>query len=141
MTSRMISEVKNATLVFVGETHENPEHHRLQLDVTPDIGRARADMTKVRQLLFNLLSNACKFTDKGTITLGVASFTRDNREWIRYQVRDSGIGMDAAKIAQLFTPDRSAEILDAVANAAGAVLGAWFAVRYCVTRKMSGRPS
>lgn len=31
--SRMISEVKNATLVFVGETHENPEHHRLQLDV------------------------------------------------------------------------------------------------------------
>ena len=44
-----------------------------------DIGRMRADLTKVRQTLFNLLSNSCKFTEKGVITLRVARGARPSR--------------------------------------------------------------
>ncbi len=45
----------------------------LEVDCPPDIGTMRADLTKVRQTLFNLLSNASKFTEKGVITLRCGS--------------------------------------------------------------------
>ena len=50
----------------------NLKGNRLEVDSPPNIGTMRADLTKVRQVLFNLLSNACKFTEKGTITLRVS---------------------------------------------------------------------
>jgi PAS domain S-box-containing protein len=93
----MIQDVVS-TIVPLVEKNGN----RLQVEIAPDIGRARADMTKVRQLLFNLLSNACKFTDKGAITLRAECFSRDHREWVRYQVRDSGIGMTPEQLGKLF---------------------------------------
>jgi signal transduction histidine kinase len=43
-----------------------------------------ADLTKVRQALFNLLSNACKFTEQGTVSLAVARETADGEEWLRF---------------------------------------------------------
>jgi CheY-like chemotaxis protein/anti-sigma regulatory factor (Ser/Thr protein kinase) len=58
----------------------------------------RADMTKVRQALFNLLSNACKFTERGTVSLTV---TADGGE-IAFSVRDTGIGMTAEQVERLF---------------------------------------
>ena len=61
-----------------------------------------ADATCVRQCLFNLLSNACKFTDRGTITLAADRETADGRDWIVFRVRDSGIGLTAAQTARLF---------------------------------------
>jgi signal transduction histidine kinase/CheY-like chemotaxis protein len=53
--------------------------NRLEVICPPDIGRMRADLTKVRQTLFNLLSNACKFTEKGTITLRADRGARTSR--------------------------------------------------------------
>ena len=58
-----------------------------------DIGSMRADQTKVRQGLFNLLSNAAKFTENGTITLEAVRDTENGVDWISYNVSDSGIGM------------------------------------------------
>ena len=69
----------------------------------PDtVGAMRADLTKVRQALFNLLSNACKFTDQGTITLAVAREGIDGRETMVFHVTDTGIGMTSEQLAKLF---------------------------------------
>jgi signal transduction histidine kinase/AmiR/NasT family two-component response regulator/HPt (histidine-containing phosphotransfer) domain-containing protein len=72
----------------------------LRIDLAPDVPRwVRADPTRVRQILFNLLSNALKFTHEGEILLAVRS-GHDGR--IDFQVSDTGIGMDEATQARLF---------------------------------------
>lgn len=76
--------------------------NKLELRKSPDLGTMRADLTKVRQTLFNLLSNASKFTEKGTITLSAESFTQVGTPWIRIGVRDTGIGMTAEQMGRLF---------------------------------------
>ena len=63
-----------------------------------------ADLTKVRQSLFNLLSNASKFTQNGTITLDAAPVLRDDDRWIAFRVSDTGIGMTQEQIDKLFQP-------------------------------------
>jgi signal transduction histidine kinase/DNA-binding response OmpR family regulator len=67
-----------------------------------DLGAMRADLTKVRQSLFNLLSNACKFTEQGTITLAVSGETMDEEAWITFRVTDTGIGMTPEHTGRLF---------------------------------------
>src|SRR5437879_6782247 len=62
----------------------------------------RADITKVRQILFNLLSNACKFTCHGTVAVNVEQVKVENRDWIQFQVRDNGIGISAKQKENLF---------------------------------------
>ena len=64
-----------------------------------DIGAMRADVTKLRQSLFNLLSNASKFTENGTITLSVA---RPEPGWVSFSVSDTGIGMTPKQQTKLF---------------------------------------
>jgi CheY-like chemotaxis protein len=75
-----------------------------RLDVTcPDaLGTMRADLTKVRQALFNLLSNACKFTERGTVGLAVARQELAGQDWIVFRVSDTGIGMTPEQLAKLF---------------------------------------
>jgi signal transduction histidine kinase len=81
--------------------------NRLEVQCDPEVGEMRADLTKVRQALFNLLSNACKFTERGTVTL------RARREldahWIMFDVSDTGIGMTAEQIGRLFQEFSQAE--------------------------------
>ncbi len=76
--------------------------NRLLLDVAPEIGPMRADLTKVRQVLFNLLSNASKFTHNGVIELRVRPEHLDGRDWIAFHVQDSGIGMTKEQAARIF---------------------------------------
>jgi signal transduction histidine kinase len=71
-----------------------------------DVGTAHADQTKVRQTLFNLLSNAAKFTDHGTITLTVK---REPEEWLIFAVSDTGIGMTEEQLGRLFEAFSQAE--------------------------------
>lgn len=72
----------------------------LAVAVASDCGRMRADLTKVRQTLFNLLSNAAKFTENGTIRL-TASRSPDSQR-LFFDVADTGIGMTPAQLARLF---------------------------------------
>jgi signal transduction histidine kinase len=71
-----------------------------------DIGTIPADQTKVRQTLFNLLSNAAKFTDHGTISLTVE---RKPDDWITFAVTDTGIGMTEEQLGRLFEAFSQAE--------------------------------
>jgi Amt family ammonium transporter len=68
----------------------------------------RADQTKVRQVLFNLLSNACKFTERGSVTLRVSKSDSSTFS-IQFEVIDTGIGMSAEQIARLFQPFSQAD--------------------------------
>jgi signal transduction histidine kinase len=76
----------------------NKNGNQLALEVAPEIGSMRADVTKVRQALFNLLSNASKFTDKGSITLRARRQGAD----LVFDVIDSGIGMTPEQVGRLF---------------------------------------
>ncbi len=75
----------------------------LTVNCPPNIGHMEADVTKVRQCLFNLLSNACKFTEGGELWLSVARAQDDTGEWILLSVKDSGIGMTPEQLSKLFT--------------------------------------
>ena len=66
------------------------------------LGNMHADLTKVRQVLLNVLSNACKFTERGAITLQVSREGKDGSEWITFRVTDTGIGMATEQLDKLF---------------------------------------
>ena len=68
----------------------------------PDVGQLREDITKVRQVLLNLLSNAAKFTEKGTVSLDVTRENDVTGTWVVFRVRDTGIGMTPEQLGKLF---------------------------------------
>jgi signal transduction histidine kinase len=76
----------------------------LLLECPPGLGTMRADQTKVRQTLFNLLSNAAKFTDKGLIRLSVRRSLLDDAQaqTVQFSVSDNGIGMTSEQLGKLF---------------------------------------
>jgi signal transduction histidine kinase len=65
-------------------------------------GTMHADQMRLRQALLNLMSNANKFTERGTITIDVRPRQENGREWITLAVTDTGIGMTAEQIGKLF---------------------------------------
>jgi signal transduction histidine kinase len=65
----------------------------LEVHCDINLGYMHVDMVKVRQALFNLLSNACKFTENGTVTLNVARSYKDGIDWVSFTVSDTGIGI------------------------------------------------
>ncbi|MDD2708169.1 MAG: response regulator [Verrucomicrobiae bacterium] len=81
----------------------------LRQEISPDIGSMRADLTKIRQGLFNLLSNACKFTRQGTVTLRAFREIKEQTAWIVMQVSDTGIGITPEQMEKLFQPFSQAD--------------------------------
>jgi signal transduction histidine kinase/CheY-like chemotaxis protein len=67
-----------------------------------DLGNMTADMVKMRQVLFNLLSNATKFTQNGTLTLSASIKRSGGQEMVHFAVRDTGIGMTPEQMGRLF---------------------------------------
>jgi CheY-like chemotaxis protein/anti-sigma regulatory factor (Ser/Thr protein kinase) len=76
--------------------------NQLRVEVDPSLGEMRADLTKVRQALFNLLSNAAKFSHEGEIVLRVKKESVDGEDWVRLAVSDSGIGILPEKLDRVF---------------------------------------
>jgi PAS domain S-box-containing protein len=76
--------------------------NRLILSTAGMPGVMASDRTKVRQILLNLLSNACKFTKQGVVRLEANRFMKDGAEWARFIVTDTGIGMSPEQLARLF---------------------------------------
>jgi PAS domain S-box-containing protein len=81
----------------------------LDVQIASEVDVMYADAMKVRQCLLNLLSNACKFTDHGTISVTVTRETTATDDWLLFQVQDTGIGMTTAQLAKLFQPFTQAD--------------------------------
>jgi PAS domain S-box-containing protein len=83
--------------------------NQLRVERGEAVGRAHQDLTKLRQSLLNLLSNAAKFTREGTVTLMAERSVRDGSDWLTLSVRDSGIGIAADKLDRVFEEFGQAE--------------------------------
>lgn len=84
--------------------HPLMEHstNTLTVKCPTNLGTMSADAAKVRQSLLNLLSNACKFTELGSITLEATSVYDKQIEWLLFRVADDGIGMTPAQMRSVF---------------------------------------
>jgi PAS domain S-box-containing protein len=93
----VIQEVCDAMKPLM-QRNENTFH----LLCDPNLGVMETDVTRLRQCLWNLLGNACKFTRGGTVTLTVKRFQQENGEWLEFAVSDTGIGMTSEQVSRLF---------------------------------------
>ena len=102
----------------------------LQVTCPTDLGIMRADLTKVRQSLFNLLSNAAKFTKEGGIALDVSRECSDDREWMCFRITDTGIGMTPEQLVKLFQTFSQADT-STTRKFGGSGLGLALTRRFC----------
>jgi signal transduction histidine kinase/CheY-like chemotaxis protein len=93
----VINEIKNTV-----EPLLDKNANQLKVECADGLPRMRADLTKLRQVLFNLLSNASKFTDHGTITLTVSAEEVGGTDRMTFRVKDTGIGMSQEQIGKVF---------------------------------------
>jgi len=84
-------------------------HNRIQVVTARDPGTIWTDAAKLRQILLNLLSNACKFTASGTITVESDRFVAEGKDQVSFIVSDTGIGIDADKLPRIFEAYRQGD--------------------------------
>ncbi|MDM8545326.1 sensor histidine kinase [Candidatus Venteria ishoeyi] len=77
-------------------------HNQFILNMTDEVEFMYSDPMRIRQVLFNLLSNAAKFTKKGSITLTIRKQQRGKVPWLVFNVQDSGIGITKAQQQKIF---------------------------------------
>ena len=94
---RLVDEVVG-TARSLAEQNKN----RLTVECPSDIAPLYVDALHLRQILLNLLSNACKFTKDGEVSLRVIPATAEGRAWLDFVVSDSGIGMTPEQLSKLF---------------------------------------
>jgi PAS domain S-box-containing protein len=93
-------------------------------------GEMHQDVTKVRQMLLNLLSNAAKFTENGTVALHVERDCGETGEEVVFRVRDTGIGMTQEQLGRLFQPFTQADA-STTRRYGGTGLGLTITRRFC----------
>jgi signal transduction histidine kinase len=130
----LINEVLDLSKIEAGKLELNPEpvnlvrlidevvgtagqlaeknHNRLVVEAQENLGALNADSMRLKQILLNLLSNACKFTKEGEVALRVRKVA-DGRDWIELAVADNGIGLTAEQQAKLFQEFTQADSLTA----------------------------
>jgi signal transduction histidine kinase len=105
--ARLVDEVIG-TAGQLAEKNKN----RLMVEAQENVGALTADSMRLKQILLNLLSNACKFTKEGEVALRVRKVA-DGRDWIELAVADTGIGLTAEQQAKLFQDFTQADSLTA----------------------------
>ena len=95
----------------IGTARQLAEQHknRLALETEENLGALTVDPMRLRQILLNLLSNACKFTKQGEVALRARRLA-DGHDWIEFAVADTGIGMTAEQLAKLFEEFAQADV-------------------------------
>ena len=110
-------------------------HNKLNVECGENLDSMHADLTKVRQAMFNLISNAAKFTENGTITLSVHRERAADGDWVSFSVADTGIGVAADKLGKLFKEFTQADA-STTRKYGGTGLGLAITQRFC--RMMGG---
>jgi signal transduction histidine kinase len=105
--ARLIDEVIG-TAGQLAEKNKN----RLVVEAPENVGKLTADSMRLKQILLNLLSNACKFTKEGEVALRVRKVA-EGRDWVELAVADTGIGLTAEQLAKLFQDFTQADSLTA----------------------------
>jgi signal transduction histidine kinase len=105
--TRLIDEVIG-TAGQLAEKNKN----RLIVEAQEAVGALNADPMRLKQILLNLLSNACKFTKEGEVALRVRKVA-DGHDWVDLAVADTGIGLTAEQQAKLFQDFTQADSLTA----------------------------
>jgi PAS domain S-box-containing protein len=77
-------------------------HNRFEAHCPDDLGSMHTEPMRIRQILLNLLSNACKFTENGDVSLTAGRDRADGGDWFTFTVADTGIGMTAEQMAKVF---------------------------------------
>jgi adenylate cyclase len=95
-----LAPLLNEVIGTAGQLAEQNKN-RLVVDAQENLGALTADPMRLRQILLNLLSNACKFTKEGEVRLQARRVAK-GREWIELAVADTGIGMTPEQQAKLF---------------------------------------
>lgn len=121
----LIAEVEGTARPLMGKNG-----NAFQLRLEPNLPAMYADLTRVRQSLLNLLSNAAKFTHHGQVTLEVTRERRSESEWVIFSVTDTGIGITNEQIGKLFQEFSQAEDSTAV-QYGGTGLGLAITLRFC----------
>ena len=123
-----------ATMLRDVETSVQPlvekNANTLVVQRSDNLGAMRADLTKVRQTLFNLLSNAYKLTQQGTIGLTATRQAEDEVDWIILSVTDTGIGVTPEQMGKLFQAFSQAETSTA-SQYGGTGLGLAITRKFC----------
>ncbi len=96
--SKVLEEVRQMMLPLV-EKNGNT----LFVDYPPDVGEMHSDLTKVRQCLVNLMSNASKFTENGEIRCSVHQVSDDGSDMLHFAIADTGIGMTEEQLQKIFS--------------------------------------
>ena len=121
----MLSEVQSIVQTLL-EKHGNV----FELNVDANVGVMYSDQIKVRQTLFNLLSNAAKFTRDGRVSLSVRRLTSKRSEWLEFKVADTGIGMTPEQLGKLFQAFQQADA-STTRNYGGTGLGLAITRHFC----------
>jgi signal transduction histidine kinase len=123
--AEMLTDVTNTITPLI---ENNANEFIPSLDT--DLGSMNSDITKIRQMLFNLLSNAAKFTSGGSITLAASRKEGPGGEQIILGVTDTGIGMSPDQIEKLFQPFSQADA-STTREYGGTGLGLAISQHYC----------
>jgi PAS domain S-box-containing protein len=101
-----LEEVDVAALIHdiatTAEALAAKNHNRLEVRCPDDLGSMHTEPTRIRQILLNLLSNACKFTENGDVSLTAGRERATGGDWLIFTVADTGIGMTAEQMAKVF---------------------------------------
>jgi PAS domain S-box-containing protein len=102
----LIQEVQFAVQLLVEKNNNT-----MDIQIDDNVGIMTGDMTKVRQTIINLISNAAKFTEQGTVTLSVErTVGLDGKDWLRFAVADTGIGMMTNQLQEVFKEFAQADV-------------------------------
>ncbi len=122
----MLGEIASTVSTLVAKNG-----NRLEILGADEAGFMESDLTKVRQTLFNLISNAAKFTENGSVTLKVERQSDDEgHDWLVFAVTDTGIGIPPDKIDELFEEFTQADV-STTREYGGTGLGLAITRRFC----------
>jgi signal transduction histidine kinase len=104
--------------------------NRVAVSCDGAIGRLHADQMRLRQALLNLMSNANKFTERGTISIDARQAQENGRDWVIIAVADTGIGMTPEQMGKLFQEFSQADA-STTRKYGGTGLGLAISKRFC----------